>query len=73
MSWYRFGMAMNLRLNDEQTAALKKLSEVEGRSVQAIVLRAVDDYIASHTREAMIRETAMEEAAKWRELMERLK
>lgn len=41
--------------------------------MHAIVLRAVDEYLASHAREAMVREAAMQEAAKWHELMERLK
>lgn len=66
-------MAMNLRLNDDQTDALKKQAELEGRSMHAIVLRAVDDYLARNAREAMVRETAVREAAKWHELMERLK
>ncbi|MBN3930287.1 ribbon-helix-helix protein, CopG family [Streptomyces verrucosisporus] len=66
-------MAMNLRLDDDRTEALKKQAELEGRSMHAIVLRAVDDYLARNAREAMIRETAKREAVKWHELMERLK
>lgn len=66
-------MAMNLRLGDEHAEALKKQAELEGRSMHAIVLRAVEDYLARNAREAMVRETAIKEAAKWHELMERLK
>lgn len=66
-------MAMNVRFDEDQTEALKKQSELEGRSMHAIVLRAVDDYLARNAREAMVRESALKEAAKWQELLERLK
>ncbi|MCF6525837.1 ribbon-helix-helix protein, CopG family [Streptomyces sp. JJ36] len=66
-------MAMNLRLDDRQAEALKHQAELEGRSMHAIVLRAVDEYLARNAREAMVRETAVKEAVKWHELMERLK
>ncbi|QGV80377.1 ribbon-helix-helix protein, CopG family [Streptomyces ficellus] len=66
-------MAMNLRLRDDQTDALKQRAEEEGLSMHAIVLRAVDDYLSRTAQEALVRKTAREQAAKWHELMERLK
>ncbi|MFF6791607.1 CopG family transcriptional regulator [Streptomyces filamentosus] len=66
-------MAMNLRLRDDQTEALRRRAEQEGTSMHALVLRAVDDYLARTAHEAIVRKTAMEQAAKWHELMERLK
>jgi hypothetical protein len=66
-------MAMNLRLRDDQTEALKQRSEQEGISMHAIVLQAVDSYLSRTAKQAMVRKTAAEQAAKWRELMERLK
>ncbi|MFE6780039.1 CopG family transcriptional regulator [Streptomyces sp. 796.1] len=66
-------MAMNLRLRDDQTDALKQRAEQEGASMHAIVLRAVDDYLARTAQEAIVRQTAREQAAKWSELLERLK
>ncbi|MFF9339477.1 MULTISPECIES: CopG family transcriptional regulator [unclassified Streptomyces] len=66
-------MAMNLRLRDDQTEALKLRAEQEGTSMHALLLRAVDDYLARTAQEAIVRRTAMEQAAKWHELMERLK
>ncbi|WP_237326145.1 ribbon-helix-helix protein, CopG family [Streptomyces sp. CBMAI 2042] len=66
-------MAMNLRLRDDQTEALKRRAEQEGTSMHAIVLRAVDDYLARTAQQATVRKTAKEQAAKWSELMERLK
>jgi len=66
-------MAMNLRLRDDQTDALRHRAEQEGMSMHALVLQAVDDYLARTAKQAMVRKTALEQAAKWRELMERLK
>lgn len=66
-------MAMNLRLRDDQSDALKDRAEEEGTSMHALVLRAVDDYLSRTARQAMVRQTAKEQAAKWRELMDRLK
>ncbi len=39
-------MAMTLRLTDEQTEALRRRAEKEGRSMQQIALHAIDDYLA---------------------------
>ncbi|MGV9287837.1 CopG family transcriptional regulator [Streptomyces sp. NPDC003719] len=66
-------MAMNLRLRDDQTEALKLRAEQEGVSMHAILLRAVDDYLARTAHEALVREAAKEQTAKWAELLERLK
>ena len=66
-------MAMNLRLRDDQTEALKQRAEQEGTSMHVIVLAAVDDYLARTAQQVMVRKTAKEQAAKWSELMERLK
>jgi predicted transcriptional regulator len=64
---------MNLRLRDDQADALKQRAEQEGASMHAIVLRAIDDYLARTAQEAIVRKTAKDQAAKWHELMERLK
>ncbi|MFC9298757.1 ribbon-helix-helix protein, CopG family [Streptomyces sp. NPDC057011] len=65
-------MAMNLRLRDEQTDALRQRAKAEGVSMHAIVLRAVDDYLARTAHQEVVHRTALEQAAKWSELMERL-
>ncbi|MER7108183.1 hypothetical protein ABT360_10840 [Streptomyces sp. NPDC000229] len=41
--------------------------------MHALVLRAIDDYLARTAQEAIARKTAKEQAAKWHELLERLK
>lgn len=66
-------MAMNLRLRDDQTEDLKRRADLDGTSMHAIVLKAVDEYLARTAQQAMVRRTAIEQAAKWRELMDRLK
>jgi predicted transcriptional regulator len=38
-------MAMTLRLNEEQTEALRRRAEKEGRSMQQVALGALDDYL----------------------------
>ena len=38
-------MAMTLRLNDEQTAALRRKAESEHRSMQQVALAAIDAYV----------------------------
>ena len=39
-------MAMNLRLSDEQSDALRKLASQEGVSMQEAALTAIDEYIS---------------------------
>ena len=41
-------MGMTLRTNTEQTDALRRQAESEGRSMQAVALAAIDEYIAHH-------------------------
>lgn len=58
---------------DDQTEALKRRAEQEGTSMHALLLRAVDGYLARTAQQAIVRRAAKEQAAKWGELMERLK
>ena len=64
---------MTLRLTDEETAALRRQAELEGRSMQDIAHRSVAEYIARHSRaierEALLREAVDEHG----ELLERLR
>ncbi|MQA84403.1 MAG: ribbon-helix-helix protein, CopG family [Streptosporangiales bacterium] len=39
-------MAMTLRLSDEQTEALRRQADAEGRSMQQVVRSAVEEYLA---------------------------
>jgi hypothetical protein len=42
-------MAMTLRLNDEQTEALRRKAEAEHRSMQQVALTAIDAYVHQAT------------------------
>ncbi|MER5311257.1 CopG family transcriptional regulator [Streptomyces sp. NPDC002773] len=65
-------MAMDLHLRDDQTEALRRRAQEEGVSQHALVLRAVDAYLAGTAHEARVRQTSREQAGKWSELLERL-
>lgn len=42
--WYHLGMAMNLRLSEAQTEALRKAAQQDGISMQEAALAAIDSY-----------------------------
>lgn len=46
---YHWGMAMTLRLSEEQTEKLRAAAERDGISMHAAVLKAVDDYLDRRT------------------------
>lgn len=43
--WYRTVMAMNLRLSDDETVALRRRAEADGESMQDVVKRALHEYL----------------------------
>lgn len=47
-------MAVNLRPTPEQTKRLRSIAAAEGRSMHAVILTAIDEYIARHTKRAML-------------------
>ena len=47
-------MGMTLRTNTEQTDALRRQAESEGRSMQAVELAAIDEYIARRAHSAKV-------------------
>lgn len=63
-------MAMNLRLTETETEALRARAELEGRSMQEIARQAIADYVSDRpTRlHAAIRRVSDEDA----ELLDRL-
>lgn len=70
--WYRRGMAMNLRLRDDQQEALKLRAEEEGRSMHAIVLQAIDRYLEQEADRATVRRLGAKYAAGHADLLRRL-
>jgi predicted transcriptional regulator len=65
-------MGMTLRTSAEQTEALRRQAAVEGRSMQAVALSAIDEYIARRAHKAKVaaalERVAREEAAVLRRL-----
>ena len=49
-------MAMNLRLTDKQTEALRTTAEREGRSMQAVAIQAIEEYTSrrAQRRDALL-------------------
>jgi len=47
-------MGMTLRTSDQQTEALRLQAAAEGRSMQAVALSAIDEYIARRAHEAKV-------------------
>ncbi|MFI9835897.1 CopG family transcriptional regulator [Nonomuraea sp. NPDC051941] len=65
-------MAMTLRLTDDQTEALRKRAEFEGRSMQQVVLAAVDEYLARHAADEEVRRLGAKSRERWRSVLDRL-
>ena len=63
-------MAMNLRLTDDETAALRSRAEQDGRSMQEVARTAINEYLAGRPirLRAAIERVRTEDA----ELLERL-
>ncbi|WP_246064479.1 ribbon-helix-helix protein, CopG family [Nonomuraea longispora] len=65
-------MAMTLRLSDQQTEALRKRADAEGRSMQQVVLRAIDDYLERASEDEITEDLARKGAERFSDLLRRL-
>ncbi len=65
-------MAMNLRLTDEQTDALRARADKEGRSMQQVALAAVDEYLLRTEDDELTDRLAEQGAERFAELLRRL-
>ncbi len=63
-------MAMTLRLTTEESEALRRQAEIEGRSMHEVARQAIHDYLTHRrqTRDAILAEIVDED----RELLDRL-
>jgi predicted transcriptional regulator len=68
--WYHQSMAMNLRLTDAESDALRAKADEEGRSMQEVARTAIAQYVSERPRRlsAAIERVCDED----RELLERL-
>ncbi len=65
-------MAMTLRLDADETAALRKRAEHEHRSMQDVARQAVRDYIERSSRAELIESVMDRELPRYAEALERL-
>jgi len=70
--WYHHGMAMTLRLTDEDEQALALLAEAQGISKQEATVRAIRDAAARHVHEDRVRDLSAVARARYADVLERL-
>lgn len=64
---------MTLRLTEDETDALRRQAEVEGRSMQDIARRGINEYLVRHARTIERRTLLGEITDDHRELLDRLR
>ena len=70
--WYHGVMAMNLRLDDEDSALLKALAEAEHVSLHEAALRAIRRSARELAHTDRVREATAEMLDRWGEVLDRL-
>lgn len=65
-------MAMTLRLDEQESEALRRRAELEGRSMQDVARQAVRDYIERTSRRELLDRVLDEELPRYAEALERL-
>jgi plasmid stability protein len=76
LTWYHrphhVVMAMTLRLDEQETAALRARAEREGRSMQDVARQAVRDYIERTSKRELLDAVLDRELPRYAEALERL-
>lgn len=65
-------MAMTLRLDENETEALRRRAEIESRSMQDVARAAVREYIENHSKADLIDRVIAEEMPRYAEALDRL-
>jgi predicted transcriptional regulator len=65
-------MAMTLRLSDDETEALRRRAQREGRSMQEVARQAVRDYVETTSRRELLDQVLDDELPRYTEALERL-
>jgi predicted transcriptional regulator len=65
-------MAMTLRLDEQETEALRRRAELEGRSMQNVARQAVRDYIERNSKRELLDRVLDRELPRFAEALERL-
>lgn len=70
--WYHAFVAMNLRLDEEDSALLRALAEAEHVSLHEAALRAIRRSAREVAHTARVREATAEMADRWGDVLDRL-
>lgn len=70
--WYHVVMAMNLRLDEEDSSLLRALAEAEHVSMHEAVLRAIRRSARDVAHTERVREATAEMVDRWGEVLDRL-
>ncbi len=65
-------MAMTLRLDDDEAAALRKRADLEERSMQDVARTAIREYVEQHSRSDLIDGILDRELPRYAEALDRL-
>ena len=65
-------MAMTLRLDEQETDALRRRADLEGRSMQDVARQAVRDYIERTSKRELLDRVLDGELPRYAEALERL-
>ena len=65
-------MAMTLRLNEQESAALRERAQREGRSMQEVARQAVRDYIERTSKRELLDAVLDRELPRYDEALQRL-
>lgn len=65
-------MAMTLRLTDDETEALRRRADIEGRSMQEVAREAVRSYIEQRSRHDLLERVLDEQLPRYSEALRRL-
>ncbi|MGY1836194.1 ribbon-helix-helix protein, CopG family [Blastococcus sp. SYSU DS0510] len=65
-------MAMTLRLDEQETDALRRRAQLEGRSMQEVARQAVRDYIERTSKRELLDRVLDEELPQYAEALDRL-
>jgi predicted transcriptional regulator len=65
-------MAMTLRLDEDETRALRRRAELEQRSMQEVARQAIREYVENHSRSELLDRVLEDELPRYAEALERL-
>lgn len=65
-------MAMTLRLDEQETEALRRRAELEGRSMQEVARKAVREYIERTSTDNLLERVLDEQLPRYAEALRRL-